>query len=320
MPGPRPLTDTPAEPKVTEAIAEWMAWIRHERRGSRHTVDGYAHDLAKFFNFAAEHLGYPPGLADLERFGRGDFVAYLARCKADGLARASIARAMSTLRGFFRFLERRNLVANAAIHAVRTPKVPKSVPKALSEEEAMDAVFSVQELADEPWLGLRDTALLALLYGGGLRIGEALGLNLCDAPAPNRGGSMRVNGKGGKQRLVPVLPVVAKAIGAYIEACPHRLDDDGPLFVGARGKRLNAGIVQQTVRKVRDLLGLPETATPHALRHSFATHLLAGGGDLRTIQELLGHASLSTTQRYTDVDSARLQAVHMAAHPRARRA
>ncbi len=313
-----------AEPSVTAATADWMDWIRHERRGSRHTVDGYAYDLVKFFNFAAEHIGHPPGLTDLKHFGRADFVAYLARCNADGLARASIARAMSTLRSFFRFLERRGLVANAAIHAVRTPKVPKSIPKALSEEEAVDAVSSVHEFAAEPWLGLRDTALLALLYGGGLRIGEALGLNLSDASAldraSDRGGSMRVNGKGGKQRLVPVLPVVAKAIGAYLAACPHPLDEDGPLFVGARGKRLNPGVVQQTVRKVRDGLGLPETATPHALRHSFATHLLAGGGDLRTIQELLGHASLSTTQRYTDVDSARLQAVHMAAHPRAKRA
>ncbi len=316
--------DYPAEPNVTSAVAEWMDWIAHERRGSRHTINGYMHDLVKFFNFAAEHIGHPPGRTDLQHFGRSDFVAYLARCKADGLSRASIARAMATLRGFFRFLERRGLLANAAIHALRTPKTPKSIPKALSQEEAMDAVLSVQDFAAEPWLGLRDTALLALLYGGGLRISEALGLNLSDAPAldraPDRGGSLRVNGKGGKQRLVPVLPVVAKAIGAYVAACPYPLDDDGPLFVGARGKRLNPGVVQQTVRKVRDALGLPETATPHALRHSFATHLLAGGGDLRTIQELLGHASLSTTQRYTDVDSARLQAVHMAAHPRAKRA
>ena len=298
--------------------------MRHERRVSRHTVDGYAHDLLKFFSFAAEYVGHRPGFADLRSFGRSEFVAYLAHCKAEGLARASIARAMSTLRGFFRFLERRGLVANAAIHAVRTPKVPKSIPKALSQEQAMDTVSSVYQLAAEPWIGLRDTALLALLYGGGLRISEALGLNLSDAAAfdrqPDRGASFRVNGKGGKQRLVPVLPVVAKAISAYIVACPYPLDDDGPLFVGARGKRLNPGIVQKTVRKVRDNFGLPETATPHALRHSFATHLLAGGGDLRTIQELLGHASLSTTQRYTDVDSARLQAVHMAAHPRAKRA
>jgi integrase/recombinase XerC len=222
---------------------------------------------------------------------------------------------MSSLRGFFRHLERAGLAANVAIHGVRTPKVPRSVPKALDEKQARETVDAAGKRSKQPWIAKRDVAVLTLLYGSGLRIGEALALDRGQAPD---GDAMTVTGKGGKQRLVPVLPVVAAAVRDYLDACPYEVGDDGPLFLGARGGRLNAGIVQGLVRGLRADLGLPETATPHALRHSFATHLLAGGGDLRTIQELLGHASLSTTQRYTDVDSAHLQAVYEKAHPRAR--
>jgi len=222
---------------------------------------------------------------------------------------------MSTLRGFFRFLDRTGRVHNAALSAVRSPRPPAPVPKPLAADEAMDTLETAAELQDEPWLAARDTALFTLLYGCGLRLGEALALDRGDAPT---GGAMTVTGKGRKQRVVPVLPVVASALAEYLALCPFRGGRDQPLFVGARGGRLNPGVVQRQMRRLRALLGLPATATPHALRHSFATHLLAGGGDLRTIQELLGHSSLSTTQRYTQVDAARLVSIYSDAHPRAK--
>ncbi len=305
-----------AEPAVVSAIEDWRGWLAHERRASRHTLDAYGRDVAAFLRFLAGHLGFPPGLRDLDGLTPADFRSYLASRAGEGLGRTSVARAMSTLRGFFRFLDRAGLAHNAAIGGIRTPRVPQSVPKALTEADARMAVEAVGDLSDEPWVARRDTALLLLLYGCGLRIGEALALNRSQAPA---GETMVVTGKGSKQRMVPVLPVVARAIDDYLAACPYPLGDDDPLFVGVRGKRLNAGVVQRQVRRLRALLGLPETATPHALRHSFATHLLSGGGDLRTIQELLGHASLSTTQRYTAVDAGHLTAVYRKAHPRARR-
>lgn len=305
----------PAQPDVLRAVEDWRSWLAAEKRMSAHTVAGYTHDLAAFLSFATGHLGHPVGLADLIAFETRDFRAWLSRRNQEGLARSSTARALSTLRGFYRWLDRRGLGHNAALGALRTPKVPKSVPKALEAPDALTVVEVVDELSDEDWIGKRDVAVLTLLYGCGLRIGEALGLKRSQAPL---GDSLVVTGKGNKQRLVPVLPAVRLATMDYLGACPHPLPPDGPLFVGARGGPLDPGIVQRQMRRLRALLGLPETATPHALRHSFATHLLAGGGDLRTIQELLGHASLSTTQRYTDVDAARLMAVYRSAHPRAR--
>jgi len=306
-----------AEPAVIAVIDDWRAWLAHERRISGHTLDGYGRDLRKFLQFITGHLGYPPGLQDLEALKPRDFRGYLASRHAEGLARSSTARAMSTLRNFFRFMEQRGVVENAAIGAIKTPKVSHSVPKALTMEDALTTVITVGDLSDEPWIGKRDTAVMLLLYGCGLRIGEALGLDRGQAPEDED--SIVVTGKGDKQRLVPVLPVVSSAIRDYVEACPFDLAPDGPLFVGKRGKRLQARVIQRQMGILRARLGLPETATPHALRHSFATHLLAGGGDLRTIQELLGHASLSTTQRYTEVDAGRLKAVYDNAHPRARR-
>ncbi len=312
------MTEIAAEPGVIKAIAAWQDWLRHERRAAKNTIVSYEYDLKGFFLFLRDHLGYPPGLGDLAGLTTMDFRGYLAGRNADGLARTSTARAVSTLKGFFRFLERREFAENAAIHALRSQKIPKSVPKALTAEDAMEALNEVENLSDEPWVGKRDKAFLFLLYGCGLRIGEAIGLN-----RGQLGGSgsdmVRVVGKGAKERVVPVLPVVQGVIVDYLALCPYNLKADDPLFVGVRGARLNPGVAQKQVRMVRKLLRLPETATPHALRHSFATHLMAGGGDLRTIQELLGHKSLSTTQRYTDVDVARLQSVYANAHPRARR-
>lgn len=315
MAGGEPLSHIAAEPALVSAIDDWRRWLAHERRCSDHTLDAYGRDLAGFFAYLAEHLGYAPGLTDLEKLSAADFRGWLAGRAARGLARASTARALSTLRNFFRYLDRSGGVHNAAIGAVRTPKLPHAVPKPLGEADAMETLETARDFHATPWIGLRDTALFTLLYGCGLRIGEALALNAGEAPTP---GAMTITGKGRKARVVPVLAVVADAVAAYLATCPYRLGKDDPLFVGARGKRLNPGVVQRQMRRLRIALGLPETATPHALRHSFATHLMAGGGDLRTIQELLGHASLSTTQRYTEVDHGRLQEVYRAAHPRAR--
>ncbi len=300
------------------AIYDWRSWIAHERRASKHTLDAYTRDLVAFFDFLTVHLGAPPDLAALGALSVADFRSFLARRVNDGLSHSSLARAMSTLRNFFRFLDRNGLAHNAAIGVVRTPKPRPPLPRPLSEDEALDVIVAAGEGGDDNrtrWIGLRDAALFTFLYGCGLRIDEALQLNRADVPAAD---TMMITGKGGKQRVVPVLPMVIEAIATYLEACPYKAPADGPLFFGARGGRLNAGVVQREMRRLRARLGLADTATPHALRHSFATHLLGAGGDLRTIQELLGHASLSTTQRYTAVDSERLIAVYRDAHPRAR--
>ncbi len=314
-PAPAPgLSDPPVGADVGEAVSAWREWLHAERRASPHTLDGYDRDLRVFFAFIAGHRGDPPSLADLSELSLGDFRAYLAHRAAAGLAATSRSRGLAAVRGFFRFLERRGLAANSAIRLVRTPKVARALPRPLEVGDALAAVDAAGTPGDEPWLAARDQALLLLLYGCGLRIGEALALNRRDAP---EGDVLVVAGKGRKQRLVPVLPVVREAIAAYLAVCPHPRPADAPLFLGARGGRLDPAVAQRQVRRLRVALGLPETATPHALRHSFATHLLADGGDLRTIQELLGHASLSTTQRYTEVDASRIAVVHRRAHPRA---
>jgi integrase/recombinase XerC len=304
-----------AEPAVAAAAERWGAWLAAERRASPHTLDAYRRDLAAFLAFVAGHLGFRPGLQDLAALRPGDFRGWLAERNGRGLARTSTARALSTVRGFFRFLDRQGLVRNPAIGAVRAPRLPRALPRPLAEAEALRVVDSAEALDGAPWIARRDLAVLVLLYGCGLRIAEALNLKRAEAPA---GDLLTVTGKGRKQRIVPVLPAVRQAVAEYLACCPYRLAEDGPLFVGARGGRLSPRVVQRRMADLRARLGLPETATPHALRHSFATHLLAGGGDLRTIQELLGHASLSTTQRYTEVDARRLIDVHRQAHPRAR--
>lgn len=300
---------------LAAVIARWRDWLAAERRASPHTLDGYGRDLAAFLAFLTQYQGEQPGIATLAALKPADFRSFLAARAGADIGRSSLARGMSTLRGFFKFLDREGLVHNPALTAVRSPKVPKSVPKALSVDDALNTLGEAAMLQEEPWLAARDVALFTLLYGCGLRIGEALALNRGDVPTAD---VTTITGKGNKQRVVPVLPVVREAIADYVAQCPFGGKPADPLFVGARGKRLNPGVVQRQMRRLRLVLGLPEEATPHALRHSFATHLLAGGGDLRTIQELLGHASLSTTQRYTEVDEARLRAVYQDAHPRAR--
>ena len=299
---------------LQEQIEAWRRWLAVEKRASTHSLAAYERDLAAFLAFLAEYQGGAASLAALKKLNRGDLRAWLTDRARRGLKASSTGRALSVLRGFFRFLARRKLVENAVVLALKNPKMPKAVPRALTQAEAADALENIGELSEEPWVAKRDTALLTVLYGCGLRLGEALSLRRRDQAAA-RSGRLTVTGKGRKQRVVPVLPIVAAAIDDYVAACPHRHD---PLFLGVRGGPLNPRIVQDRLQRLRLLLGLPASATPHALRHSFATHLLAGGGDLRAIQELLGHASLSTTQRYTDVDAAGLMAVYDRAHPRAK--
>ena len=303
-----------ARDDLRTAIADWLSWLALERRVARHTFAAYSRDLAGFLAFLQEHRGGTPGIAVMADLAPADFRAYLARRARDGVARSSTARAMSTLRGFFRFLDKTGRVHNPAIKAVKTLRLPESIPRPLDKDDARNVIEKIAAFSTTPWIQLRDVALFTLLYGCGLRIDEALGLDRHQAPT---GEAVVITGKGDKQRVVPVLPVVARAVSDYLDACPF-VHEDGPLFYGARGGRLNAGVVQRQMRKLRDDMALPLSATPHALRHSFATHLLGAGGDLRAIQELLGHASLSTTQRYTKVDADRLVRVYDEAHPRAR--
>jgi integrase/recombinase XerC len=311
-----------AAPDLADAAAGWRIWLTAERRAAAKTVAAYGKDLAGFLAFLHDHAGTVPDLRALQALTLSDFRAWMARRRMDGLEATSMARALSAVRGFFRYLDMAGLVSNAAVGQLRSPKLAKSVPKAVSAADAQDLLdrAGTSAAADRaPWIGARDTALLTMLYGCGLRSGEALDLNREDVDdLLNGGDALTIAGKGGKQRRVPVLPVVIDALRAYLEACPHVLAADGPLFVGARGGRLDGRILRGLMQSLRGLLGLPASTSPHALRHSFATHLLAGGGDLRTIQELLGHASLSTTQRYTDVDTESLMKVYEAAHPRAK--
>ncbi len=305
-------------PDLQNAYVAWLAWLSGEKRFSPHTVTSYATDLAQFLNFQAAHHGEAANLKRLSQITTADFRAWLAQRAGEGVQRASNARAVSTIRGFFRWLTKAGLAENTAATLLRRPKVPKSLPRALTAGEAQETIQTVGALSDEPWIEHRDVAVLLLLYGCGLRIGEALSLTRDTAPTTGQE-TMVITGKGNKQRMVPLLPVVTEAVDRYLRACPFPLAPDDALFRGVRGGPLSAGIIQKRIQTLRGLLGLPSSATPHALRHSFATHLLAGGGDLRAIQELLGHASLSTTQRYTDVDVESLLATYDQAHPRAKK-
>jgi integrase/recombinase XerC len=310
------LASLASHPEVAPLAAAWLAWLAHEKRQAGGTVKAYRADLDGFLAFCALHLGEPPDAARLATLRPSDFRAWLAERHRRGLARTSTARALAALRSFYRYLDREHGHHNPALKALRTPRLPRRLPRPLSADQAARLLDTVPA-GELDWITKRDTAVLLLLYGAGLRIGEALALDRATiGREPSRLRQLLITGKGGRQRLVPVLPLIATALADYLAACPYQ-EPDGPLFRGARGKRLQAPIVRQLMRNLRRRLGLPESATPHALRHSFASHLLAGGADLRTIQELLGHASLSTTQGYTGVDGVRLMRLYRQAHPRA---
>ena len=306
-------------PRSLAELRRWLAHLGAERRMSPKTVEAYERDVRQFLGFLTGHGGEQVTLQALAALEPRDVRAFMAARRSDGIGSRSLMRSLAGARSFARFLERNGKGRSARSSAVRAPKLPKTLPKPLD-------VASAKRLADvdlrageerEPWVLARDAAVLALLYGSGLRISEALGLTREAVPAPGKGDAITVTGKGNKTRMVPVLRQVLELIDDYVALCPYDLAGPEPIFVGAKGGPLSPRIVQLAMARLRGALGLAETATPHALRHSFATHLLARGGDLRAIQELLGHASLSTTQIYTAVDTEHLLSVYRSAHPRA---
>ncbi len=304
---------------VAVEMTRWLAHLMTERRMSSKTVEAYERDARQFLVFIAEHLGGAPNLTELAALTPQNVRAFMAARRADDISGRSLMRGLAGMRSFARFLERNGKGKVGALAAVRAPKVPKTLPKPLHVDAARKVVDADSRAGEarEQWVLQRDAAILALLYGSGLRISEALGLDRGDVPEPGKGDAITVTGKGNKQRMVPLLPQVSQAIADYIALCPYDLPVDGPLFIGTRGKALSPRIIQLVMERLRGALSLPDSATPHALRHSFATHLLGRGGDLRAIQELLGHASLSTTQIYTAVDTDRLLEVYRSTHPRA---
>ena len=298
-----------------DLLAAFVDYLAHERRLAEKTVEAYRSDLAGFFGFLTLHRGAAPSLESLAGLKARDIRAFLAQRRRDGLSDASIARLLSSIKALYRWLGRTHDIENAEIAYLQGPRRPQRLPRPVSVDAAKELIEEAESEPDHPaWINARDAAVLSLLYGAGLRISEALGLTGADLPVPER---LRIQGKGGKVRIVPLIPAVREAIEAYAKICPYRLGRDDALFRGAKGGALNPRLIQRLVQHLRTVLSLPETATPHALRHAFATHLLANGADLRAIQTLLGHASLSTTQVYTGIDAARLRDVHAAAHPRA---
>jgi integrase/recombinase XerC len=297
-------------------LAQWIAHLRDERRFAANSVEAYERDVAAFLGFLQSHLGEEPDAAALGSLEPRDLRAYLAfrRQGEDALGDRSISRALAAIRSFYRYLERRHGVTNARLSLVRGPKLKRPLPRPVSEAAARDLIAAAAGAAAQDWIGARDAALVTLLYAAGLRISEALALDGGDRPLPEM---LRVRGKGGKERLVPLLAAAREAVERYAELCPYALTDDAPLFRASRGGAMSARMAQALMETLRGRLGLPSSATPHALRHSFATHLLANGGDLRAIQDLLGHESLSTTQTYTSVEAQKILQSYRRAHPRA---
>ena len=314
-----------AESKTKSIVWEWVSWLEDEKRASRHTLDAYQRDIRSFFVFLAEHVGGTVLISDLSDLSSQDIRSWLAHEKEQGKSPSSIARALSVVRSFFKWAQRKQYFENNAIVSVRNPKQPTVVPKALSIAEITDLFKAFDSLGrdstgrirEERWVDLRDKAILMLLYGCGLRISEALDLIPSEVDRAIEAGVLVIRGKGDKTRQVPMLQSVAEAIRDYRNALPFQENDQTPMFRGARGGRLSPRMVQKRLQELRYRLGLPDSTTPHALRHSYATHLLGNGADLRAIQELLGHSALSTTQRYTDTDTEQLLRAYRAAPPRA---
>jgi integrase/recombinase XerC len=297
---------------IQSQIAGWMRELGSVKRLAPKTLEAYSRDLSQFMSFLAGHMGGPITLQSLKELRGADIRAFMAQRREESLGSRSLARVLSALKSFFGFLERENILATEALNVIRTPKVGRSLPKALTVIEARQTIAATNEMEEEPWVGARDMAVISLCYGAGLRISEALALTKADLEAD----VLRVTGKGGRVRMVPLIAPVRQAIDTYLKLSPYKTWDEDPIFRGVKGGVLSPRLIQKRMELLRSALGLPPSATPHALRHSFATHLLGKGGDLRSIQELLGHASLSTTQIYTAVDTERLLESYAKAHPR----
>lgn len=300
---------------ATALLSQWTAHLRDERRFSDNSVAAYERDVAAFLGFLSGHLGGEPSATDLAELEPRDLRAYLAhrRQGPDALGDRSISRALAAIRSFYRYLERRHGVKNARLSLVRGPKLKRSLPRPVSEGAARNLISEAMSSGADEWQGARDAALLTLLYAAGLRISEALALTGADLPLPE---VLRVQGKGGKERVVPLLSQAREAVSRYVDMCPYAIDEDAPLFRASRGGAFSPRMAQALMERLRMALGLPASATPHALRHAFATHLLANGADLRAIQDLLGHESLSTTQTYTSVEAQKILQAYRRAHPR----
>ena len=301
-------------PAATDALNQWLAGLSALGGASQNTITAYRADLISFMAFITNHHGETSGLTPLLSITQSDMRSWMAFERGNGVSSRSLARRLSAVKSFFRWLGERQGFEPTAILSARTPKFQKKLPRPLAKEAAKAMLETVEFQSEIQWVAERDVAVVTLLYGCGLRISEALGLKGADFPL---GEVLRIMGKGGKERVVPVLPAAQAAVAAYVKVCPFDIEPQGPLFRGVRGASLSSRLIQKTVARARMQLGLPATATPHAMRHSFATHLLEAGGDLRTIQELLGHASLSTTQAYTAVDTAHLMDVYDKTHPKA---
>ncbi|QHQ33735.1 tyrosine recombinase XerC [Algicella marina] len=301
---------------ASDLLSRWLEGLKGLRDASPHTIEAYRRDVAGFLGFLAGHWGGPAGREALGEITTRDMRAWMASERGRGIEARSLARALSAVKSFYRWLAETEGIEASAVTATRSPRLKARLPRPVTADAARAMISDVPLMHDEPWINARDAAILTLLYGCGLRISEGLGLTHAVLPL---GDTLRITGKGNKTRIVPVLPAVRNALDRYLTLCPHPATPDSPIFRGLRGGPLNPAQVQKLVRDLRALSGLPETTTPHALRHSFATHLLEAGGDLRTIQDLLGHASLATTQTYTGVDQARLMEIYSASHPRQRK-
>ncbi|WP_146344486.1 tyrosine recombinase XerC [Phaeobacter marinintestinus] len=301
-------------PACRDALQTWLEGQKALSDASQNTIIAYRGDVGEFLSFMTLHHGQPQGLGALQKISVSDMRAWMAQLRGEGLSSRSLARKLSAVKSFYRWLAEREGFEPTAVLSTRAPKFRNKLPRPLAQDAARAMIDTVELQSETPWVAVRDMAVVTLLYGCGLRISEALGLKGSDAPLPK---VLRIIGKGNKERVVPVLDAARESVDAYLKLCPHPLEADGPLFRGVRGGALNARLIQGAMQRARMQLGLPATATPHAMRHSFATHLLEAGGDLRAIQELLGHSSLSTTQAYTAVDTARLMEVYNNAHPKA---
>lgn len=298
---------------IQATVTDWLNWLKHGKQVSPHTLTAYQRDLTAFLSFLHQYLGHQVTQATLQHLSLNDFRAWLAELARKNYDARSSRRALSALRNFFRFLSQHKDITNTEIRLVRLPRLKKTLPRALTIPQALSLLAEIPSVNATPWIGMRDRALFTLIYGTGLRIAEALSLRYGDWQAQE---TLTVTGKGRKQRVVPLLPVIYEAMTAYLKMCPYSLTPESPLFIGASGKPLHAGVAQRQMRLYRQTLGLPEKTTPHALRHSCATHLMISSHDLRGIQELLGHAQLSSTQIYTHLDHEQLLETFTAAHPR----